>query len=136
MDDVTLLREFESATISADDWHHREHIRAAYLYLRAFGFEEALRRMRESLERLNTAHQTPAAIDRGYHETLTVAWLRVVAATVRAHGAAETSEAFCDAQPHLMQRTLMRLYYTRERIVTWEAKRTFVAPDISPLPAP
>ncbi len=135
MDDATLIREFEAGTVPPDAWHHREHVRAAYLYLCTHGFDEALRRMRAGLERLNAAHRTPVALDRGYHETLTVAWLRVVAATLRACGPAETSDAFCDAQPHLTQPTLMRLYYSRDRIMSWDAKRAFVEPDVGPLPA-
>jgi hypothetical protein len=44
------------------------------------------------------------------------------------------SESFCEAHPHLLQKTLLRLYYTRPRIMTLEAKARFVEPDIAPLP--
>jgi len=30
---------------------------------------------------------------------------------------------------------LPRLFYSRERIMTWEAKRAFVEPDLMPLPS-
>ena len=36
--------------------------------------------------------------------------------------------------PHLLAKTLLRLYYTRERILTARARRRFVPPDLAPLP--
>jgi hypothetical protein len=68
------------------------------------------------------------------HETVTVAWLHIVAAMIHHRGPGANSCAFCDENPHLLVKTLLRLYYTRGRIVTVEAKAQFVAPDIAPLP--
>jgi hypothetical protein len=38
------------------------------------------------------------------------------------------------ANPHLCAKTLLRLYYTRDRILTAEARAGFVEPDLAPLP--
>ena len=93
-----------------------------------------LDRVRAGLRRLVQTFGVPDAIDRGYHETMTVAWLRLVAVTLRAQPAQPDSEAFCDAQPHLLCRTTLRLYYSPGRILTAEAKARFVEPDLAPLP--
>jgi hypothetical protein len=45
----------------------------------------------------------------------------------------ESADAFCNQQPKLMQKTHLQLYYSRERLITWEAKREFVEPDLTPL---
>jgi hypothetical protein len=135
IDDEGFLRDFEALRIPHEGWTHRSHLRMAYGYLRRHPFEEALRRVREGIHRLNAAHGTPDLIDRGYHETLTVAWMRIVASTIVAHGAGDDSEDFCNRHPHLLQRTLLRLFYTRDRLMSWEAKRGFVEPDLLPLPA-
>ncbi len=128
------IRAFESQRIAPEAWDHRAHLTIAYLYLRAHGLGEATLRMRRGIKALNEAHGTPEAIDRGYHETLTVAWLRVLDAMMRAHGAGEGPQEFLDAQPYLLNRLLLRLFYSRDRIMSAEAKRGFVEPDLAALP--
>lgn len=134
MDDETLLAQFEACTLPEELWNHRAHVRVAYLFLRRHPFDEALRRMREGVQRYNKARGVRDQPHRGYHETLTQAWLTVIASTMRHHGVGKDSLDFCESQPHLLHRTLLRLYYTRHRIMSPEAKRQFVEPDIAPLP--
>lgn len=136
-DDADFLRAFESRSIPFGSWNHRSHVRMAYLYLRDHGLEEGLRRIRSGILALNASHgdRVPAdRVDRGYHETLTVAWARVIHAAARDRGAGADFGEFAAAHPHLLQRTLMRLFYSRARMMTWEAKRGFVEPDLLPLP--
>ena len=66
--------------------------------------------------------------------TLTVAWARIVAAAIRQWGAGADFDAFAAEHPHLLQKRLTRLFYSRERLMTWDAKRAFVEPDLLPLP--
>jgi hypothetical protein len=136
MDDRTLLARFEDCTLPREVWSHRAHLRVAYLYLRSHPFETALGKMRQGVQRYNAATGVPDKPHRGYHETLTQAWMRVVASTMKHHGVGKDSEDFCNTQSHLLNRQLLRLFYTRHRIMSPEAKRTFVQPDITPLPEP
>jgi hypothetical protein len=133
-DDGAFLEAFEARTIPFADWTHRAHVRMAFRYLSRHPFEEALGRIRKGIQALNLAHQTPEALTRGYHETLTVAWARVVASTIAAHGPFKDSNDFCDRNPHLLQRTVMRIFYSPGRLFSPEAKRGFVEPDLAPLP--
>jgi hypothetical protein len=68
---------------------------------------------------------------KGYHETMTQAWVRLVHLALERSGAAESADAFCDQQPQLMQKTTLQMFYSRERLMTWEAKREFVEPDLA-----
>lgn len=132
--DAEFLAGFEACTIPHAAWTHRAHIRMAYLVLRRDGFEQGLDAVREGIGRLNASQGTPEAIDRGYHETITRAWLRLVDSAMRHHGPEADFEAFAGQHPHLLNRTLLRLFYSRARIMSWEAKREFVEPDLGPLP--
>jgi hypothetical protein len=134
MDDQTLLAAFENCSLPRELWTHQAHVRVAYQYLRAHPYDEALARMRAGVQRYNAANNVPDEPHRGYHETLTQAWLAVIASTMRHHGVGKDSLDFCKQQPHLLQKTLLRLYYSRRRIMSPEAKRTFVEPDLAPLP--
>jgi len=137
MSDAELLMAFESQTLTHEQWNHRAHLRVAYIYLSGHGFDEGLVKIREGIKKLNAVHQVPESVDRGYHETITHAFARIIASMIAAHN--ETlqitdSTSFCDAHPHLLQKTLLRLYYTRQKVMTMEAKAAFVEPDIGPLP--
>jgi hypothetical protein len=75
-------------------------------------------------------------LDRGYHETLTVGWLRILDAMMRVHGAEKDASTFLEKHTQLKSRVLLRLFYSRDRIISWDAKRGFVEPDLAPLPRP
>jgi ribosomal protein S18 acetylase RimI-like enzyme len=135
MDDEALLRKFEAQAIPLTQWNHRAHLRIAWSYLTRYPWEEAVRRMREGVKAFNAANGIGDELTMGYHETLTVAWLRIIAGTIRRYGARESSEEFLDEQTWLTQKRLLRAYYSKERLVTWKAKAGFVAPDLAPLPA-
>ena len=70
-------------------------------------------------------------LEKGYHETMTQAWVRLVHWTLSHGEVAESADAFCDQQPQLMEKTRLQLFYSRERLMTWEAKREFVEPDLA-----
>ena len=135
MDDREFLARFEAAAIPSHEWMHRDHIRMAFLYLGDRSFDAALVAIREGIRRLNRANGVLESAEMGYHETVTVAWAHIVAATIAAHRPADPSSAgFLDANPHLLAKTLLRLYYTRDRILSPEARVGFVEPDLASLP--
>ncbi len=132
--DAELLAQFERRTLPEEKWHHAEHIRIAYLYLRQHSFPDAVDQMRSGLKALNAAQKVAESLDRGYHETLTVAWLRLVQVILAEYGPAETADAFLELHPELSQRKSLRLFYSRDRIMSWQAKAEFLEPDLAPLP--
>ena len=134
MNDETFVREFETGRFTMAQWHHREHIKIGYVYLRRYSFEAALARLHEKLEALNEVHQVPAHPHRGYHETMTVAWLVLVAAILEEYGPEATSDEFCEKHPELLEKTALRLFYSRDLIMSAQAKREFVQPDLASLP--
>ena len=130
MNDDEFLTAFEACTL--DEFHHRDHIKVAYLYLRRYPLDDAIAKVRAGLQALAAAWGAPVNdLEKGYHETMTQAWVRLVHLTLSDCGVAETADAFCNEQPQLMQKTRLQLFYSRERIMTWEAKREFVEPDLA-----
>ena len=130
MHDDEFLAAFEACTL--EEFHHRDHIKVTYLYLRRHPLDEAIAKVRTGLQALAVAWSAPVDDpEKGYHETMTQAWVRLVHLTLREYGVAECADAFCDQQPHLMQKTRLQLFYSRERLMTWEAKREYVQPDLA-----
>ena len=132
--DELFLQAFEDCTLPFAEWHHRAHLKVAYLYLKRFPLDEALNKVRESIKRYNAATNTPENLERGYHETITQAWLRLVHLALCEYGPAASADEFLDAQPQLLTHRALRFFYSRERLISEKAKVEFVEPDLAPLP--
>ncbi len=132
--DAEFVRLFESQAWPLAQWHHRDHVRLAYLMLREGTFEQAAERIRRGIRAHNAKHGIVDTPTTGYHETMTLAWLWLVAAILDEYGPAQTADAFCDAHPELMEKKALRLFYSKERFMSAEAKVRFVEPDLAPLP--
>ena len=134
-EDEAFLAAFEAGTWPFGKWHHREHIRVAYLYLCRHSYEVALDKMRSGIKALNVAHKVPERPDRGYHETMTQVWMRLTHQTLSEFGKCENSEAFVAKHALRLSKDTPLSYYTKERIMSAEARRGFVEPDLKSLPA-
>lgn len=136
--DTELLRRFESGDIDLAEWNQRKHVAIAFLYLRDYGFDGALGRLRERIPAFNARKGIEEGPLSGYNETTTVALLRIVDAVRRAYSStypASDSDTFCDAHPELMSKHILRLFYSPERRMHPDAKKKFIEPDLAPLPA-
>jgi len=132
MTDAQYLQEFEAGRISPGDFSHRMHIRVARELLIEAGPDDALPRLRAGLRTILAKIENPEGP--GYHETLTVAWLRVVqSALLRNSG--EDFEAFAGTHPELMNSGLIFDFYDRSILDDSEAREIFVPPACLPLPA-
>jgi hypothetical protein len=134
MTDDELLQQFEHCTFPFDEWIHRAHVKVAYLYLTHHPFELALEKMRSGIRAFNAANKVPDELTRGYHETMTAAWLRIIHATIQIYGPASSADEFVDGQPQLREKKNLRLFYSPDLIMSPLAKREFVEPDLTPLP--
>lgn len=134
LDDDLFLRFFEDCSLPFETWTHRAHVRVAWLFLTRFPVDVAIERVRSGIQAYNAAHNVPEALDRGYHETITVAFMRLIHARLNEAATATSFDTFCSAHPDLLDKRVLLQFYSRERIMSAEAKRTFVEPDGSPLP--
>src|SRR5262245_36791235 len=107
LSDADLIIAFEQGMLPHEAWTHRAHVRVGYLYASQYGLEGALTRMREGLQRLNAAHGVPDVIDRGFHETITVAFMRLIVSACRQQAIRNSAE-FCDANPELMTKDALQ----------------------------
>jgi hypothetical protein len=130
--DDELWVAFSQATLSRELWTHTAHVRVGYLHVIREGFDAALELLRARIRSLNAAHGTPETPTRGYHETITVAFLTAIAAACRAETPSD-SRSFCQRHPELLEKDFLDRFYSRELLFSAEARRTFVAPDLCPL---
>jgi hypothetical protein len=128
--DEDFLRAFEDLTFPADLFHHREHIRVARLYLKSSDATRAGEQMSEGIRRFANHH----GATQKYHRTLTLAWMRLVAAALVETPEGTTFEQFLTAHPQLKDAKLLDKYYSNALLKTAAARETWVDPDLQPLP--
>ena len=150
LSDEEFLRQFETCTYPYAHWTHRAHLRVAYCYVTRFGLQGAIPKVTSGIRAYNQSQGIVDTPTSGYHETMTVAWLHLVAAMLAEYGPsgavdpagpsllgldAPPSQEFLEAQPQLREKKVLRLFYSRQRFMLPEAKYHFVPPDLAPFPA-
>jgi len=131
--DRNFLDAFERCEIAPENFHHRDHIRLAYIYLRQHDADTTLTKMRSGLQRFLVHAGAPAT---KYHETITRAWLLAVEHFMNETAPTSSFEEFAAAAPRLFAPGAMETHYTRELLRSDEARERFVEPDLQPIPPP
>ncbi len=133
MDDEALWAAFSASALTHTEWTHEAHVRTASSFLRRFALDEAHLRLRVGIIRLNERHGLIESSARGYSETLTRAWLVLVAAARQRSGAEGSLELLARC-PELLDRGLALRHYSKERLSSVQARAIFIEPDLAPLP--
>ena len=128
--DEELLSQFEGCIYPNDKFKHLDHIRLAWIYLRHDGYRGAESRMRASIARF--AEHCGAT--RKYHETVTIAWMRLVQAALEAGPRGVEFRKFLDAHPQLGDKSVLSDYFSKELLSSEAARQSWMEPDIRPLP--
>jgi hypothetical protein len=130
-----LAEAFATVALPKAEWTHRAHLLVALWYATGLPADQALDAVRQGIQRLNAAHGVVTTQTGGYHETITRAYMRLIARFVREQqgepswaARAERLMARHGERDHLLR------HYTRERLYSAEARFGWVEPDLAPLP--
>ncbi|MEZ5283313.1 MAG: hypothetical protein R2712_00620 [Vicinamibacterales bacterium] len=136
LDTAALVQAFEDRTLPKASWTHEAHLRVGLWHVRTWGPAGALTRLRAGIRAYNEAVGTPNTDASGYHETLTVFYVRMLAAFMAEP--APDGDAGDGGEGRMLRalgdRRLPLRYYSRERLFSVEARRAWVEPDLVPLP--
>lgn len=128
--DEDFLRAFEDLSFPSDQFHHCEHIRVAWLYLKSSDATRATERMTASILRFANHHGAAQK----YHHTLTLAWMRLVAAALVETPEGRNFAEFLAEHPELRDKDLLKKYYSPGLMQTNGAREGWVEPDLQSLP--
>jgi hypothetical protein len=120
----------ETIVATRGGFGHREHLELAWTCLAAEDVESAHRAAAAGVRHVAARHGMP---DR-YHETLTRAWVQVVALH-RSLEPCESFDAFIEAHPRLLERNLLSGHYSRPLLWSEAARERWTEPDLRPFPA-
>ena len=101
---------------------HREHVRMAFEVLRRHSFTEAALHCSQALRTMAARAGKPQA----YHETITIAFLSLIAERM---DKIADFESFERCNPELLDKNVLKRWYRPERLASDGARRTFILPD-------
>ena len=123
-DDERFLAALEGGTLAPAAFGHAGHLRAGFLYLRRHDFPAACVAMKRAVQGF-AARQGRTGL---YHETLTIAYLALIAERLAEEPASLGFDAFLERYPELASREYFERYYPRGTLDAPETKATFILP--------
>jgi hypothetical protein len=127
----SLAARFGDCSLPCVEWTHRAHLTVGLWTLREHLADEALRRIRAGIQRYNAACGVVTTPTRGYHETITCFYMRVIGHYLST--VANCTDWLAVTNGLLDQYgspDLPFAYYTRERLMSPEARAAWVEPDL------
>jgi len=120
-----IIRQFETDTL-ASEFHHGDHVRLAFAYLKEFPALEALDRFTKALKRYAAARSKSQL----YHETITHAYFFLIRDRMARSETVEW-DAFARQNPDLLQWKpgILDRYYRDSTLQSDLARSVFLFPD-------
>lgn len=130
LSDAQFVDAMEQLRIANANFHHRDHIRLAWAYLRKDNPSLA----GENLAKCIRGYATHNGAPHKYHHTITLAWVRIVAAAMQLTPALQSFDSFASAHPFLFDVRLPWTFYSAARLDSEAARASWIEPDLHPLP--
>ncbi len=127
-----FLRSFENGTFPSSQWKHAEHLIMAGGYLTRMRAEEALPFLRERIAAYNVVQGGQNTDSSGYHESLIVFWIRIVAAHLATLDPAmpRIDKVRSVVETFSARRDIFREYWSFDVVKSVEARRQWIEPDL------
>lgn len=121
MDDKQFDHEVRNGQFPLVQFDHRAHLRFAFILLRQAPFLEACIAMRDVLQSFAARAGKPGL----YHETVTVAFMSIIAERIATCGATSFDDLLA-INPDLSDRKLLDRYYSPEILASSRAREQFI----------
>ncbi|MBN8730929.1 MAG: hypothetical protein J0L64_10330 [Acidobacteria bacterium] len=129
-----FIGEFEAGTYPLAQWKHRDHVIMASWYLLHLTRYEATPTIRAGIQRYNLAQGGQNTATSGYHETLTVFWVHVLAKALESAKGDVLTRVRAMAAEFGGKAELWKEYYGFDLLTSVEARYEWVEPDLKGLP--
>lgn len=127
-----LMARFAAREMPNAEFSHRYHLAmCACMVFDGHSLDD----VRDTILAVNAKNGVEQTTTGGYHETITVAWF----ALIKTHIASLPEETprlravNCVLHEFKDKYALLK-HYSRDRIMSWEARKGYIEPDLAPLP--
>jgi NTE family protein len=135
LDADDLAVRFNALTLRKAEWTHLSHLAVGAWHVHRYGADDALQRLREGIRRLNESHGGHNTATADYHETITAAYVRLLAeflATCPDDMPLPQRVERLMGSP-LVERGLLLRVFSRDRLMSEAARAWWIEPDLAPL---
>jgi hypothetical protein len=135
-DALQLVAKFQDCSLDLFDWTHEAHVVVCLYYLSMYSPTEALPLVRTAISTYNVKQGKGNSDTMGYHETMTVFWLFHIQKSCAKNGKVAFDQDTIDDMlwdETIVSRNVWLAYYSKERMMSTEARLQFVAPDLKAL---
>lgn len=125
-----LRARFDAAQIPNEEWTHYDHLAIAALYILD---GRNLDDVRAGIQKLNAANGIEQTLERGYHETITRAWMILIGEFLsRLPPDMARLRKIENVLGEFGNKRYLLRYYSRDRIMSSAARYGWVEPDLEP----
>lgn len=129
-----LIEGFENGTLPKAQWTHQAHLVMAVWYLSKPDIAQVTAVIRNGIKSYNVAVGTENTDTGGYHETITLFYIwfvqKFLAQAKPENSLVENTNNFCTQYG---DKNLPFQYYSKDLLMSVEARRNWVEPDLQPL---
>jgi hypothetical protein len=127
----SLIHAFQECSLARSQWTHAAHLTVGLWYLFYDSESEAINAVRNGIKRYNSVQGIESTKDGGYHETLTLFWMRIVRGYLAEESRNRSIVHLANGLiAQYADRHLPFRYYTRDRLMSGEARTSWVEPDL------
>ena len=128
MSDQELIDRFESGTVPESGFHHADHVRLAFAYLKKYPVLAALEKFSDALKQFAASHGKSKL----YNETITHAYFFLIRERMARSGPTEIDwDEFASLNPDLLlwKNGILNRYYQETTLKSELARSVFLFPD-------
>ena len=124
-------------TLPREEWTHEAHLGSCLWLLRERGDIDVPRRLPAIIAGYNEAVGGVNSDTEGYHETITQAYIRLVGGWLAANDGGQDLVELVNAllRSPLGRRDALLTHYSRERLFSVAARKSWVEPDLAAFPS-
>jgi len=127
----SFLDAFESCTLPKSEWTHSAHIFTGACFVHTLGEPAAIDHMRRSIRRYNESVGGQNTSTSGYHESVTVLWIKLLAAFHRETAPASRAAFAAHAVEHFApQRDIFARFYDFDLVASTDARQRWIPPTL------
>ena len=130
-----LASRFTALALAKEEWTHAAHLTVGAWHVNRYGATEALPMLRDGIKRLNVSIGGANTPTSGYHETITAAYVVLIATFLDAcpPGLPLAVRVERLLESPLAGRDILFSFWSRERLMSTDARARWVEPDLGPL---
>ena len=129
-----LVEAFLSRTLPKEEWTHEAHLKVGLWHLLHYSPSESIKRLRQSIKQYNVACGIENTETQGYHETITRFYVWLIDRFVQQTNCSGSIDLLGDELINRYgDKSLVFKYYSRDRLMSKQARLNWVEPDLKPL---